>query len=61
MEPAFRAAKLQQPNGMIVLTSPIFNSGRRNILDLSARHGLPTLLPSQAIRTRAGSSRTAQM
>jgi putative ABC transport system substrate-binding protein len=30
---------------MIVLTSPILNSGRRAIADLAARHRLPTLLP----------------
>jgi putative ABC transport system substrate-binding protein len=28
-----------------VLTSPIFNTGRRAIAELSARHRLPTLVP----------------
>ena len=30
---------------MVVLTSPIFNSGRREIGELAARHRLPTLVP----------------
>jgi putative ABC transport system substrate-binding protein len=30
---------------MIVLTSPVFNSGRRDIADLGARYRLPTLVP----------------
>ena len=30
---------------MIVVTSPIFNSGRREIAALAARHRLPTLVP----------------
>jgi putative ABC transport system substrate-binding protein len=30
---------------MIALTSPIFNSGRQAIIDLAARHRLPTLVP----------------
>jgi putative ABC transport system substrate-binding protein len=29
----------------VVLTSPIFNSGRREIGELAARHRLPTLVP----------------
>jgi putative tryptophan/tyrosine transport system substrate-binding protein len=45
IEPAFRAAMRERSNGMIVLTSPIFNSGRREIVDLAARHRLPTLVP----------------
>ena len=45
MEPAFQAAMRKRPNGMIVLTSPIFNSGRRTIVELAAQHRLPTLLP----------------
>ena len=45
IEPAFRVAMRQRPNGMAVLTSPIFNSGRREIAELAARNRLPTLLP----------------
>jgi putative ABC transport system substrate-binding protein len=45
IEPAFRAAMGERPNGMVVLTSPIFNSGRREIGELAARHRLPTLVP----------------
>jgi putative tryptophan/tyrosine transport system substrate-binding protein len=45
IEPAFRAAMHYRPNGMIVLTSPIFNTGRRRIAELAARNRLPTLLP----------------
>jgi ABC-type uncharacterized transport system substrate-binding protein len=43
--PAFREAMRNRPSGMIVLTSPIFNSGRREIAALAARHRLPTLVP----------------
>ena len=42
---AFDAATRTHPNGMVVLTSPIFNSGRRSIIELAARHRLPTLVP----------------
>lgn len=45
IEPAFRTAMREKPTGMIVLTSPILNSGRRTIIELAARHRLPTLLP----------------
>jgi len=45
IEPAFRAALRERPDGMVVLTSPIFNTGRREIRDLAARHRLPTLVP----------------
>ncbi len=45
IEPAFSAAMRDRPNGMIVLTSPIFNAGRRRIAQLAARNRLPTLLP----------------
>jgi putative ABC transport system substrate-binding protein len=44
MGPAFGAAMKQRANGMVVLTSPIFNSGRRNIVELAAYHRLPTVL-----------------
>jgi putative ABC transport system substrate-binding protein len=45
IEPAFREAIRERPNGMVVLTSPIFNTGRRDIVELAARHRLPTLVP----------------
>ena len=45
IEPAFRSALQHRPQGMLVLTSPIFNSGRRLIADLAARYRLPTVLP----------------
>jgi putative ABC transport system substrate-binding protein len=45
IEPAIRAAIRKRPNGMIALTSPIINSGRRAIIELAARHRLPTLVP----------------
>jgi putative ABC transport system substrate-binding protein len=43
--PAILAAIRERPNGMITLTSPIFNSGRRAIIEIAARHRLPTLVP----------------
>ena len=45
IERAFRAAMRERPNGMIVLTSPIFNTGRRDIIGLAARDRLATLVP----------------
>ena len=45
IESAFRVAMRERPNGMIVLTSPIFNTDRRNIADLGTRYRLPTLVP----------------
>ena len=45
IEPAFRTAMRDRPNGMVVLTSPIFNTARRDIAELAARHRLPTLVP----------------
>ena len=45
IEPALRDALRVRADGMIVLTSPIFNSARREIAALAARHRLPTLLP----------------
>lgn len=45
IEPAFRAAMHERPNGMVVLTSPIFNTGREKIVELEARYRLPTLVP----------------
>ena len=45
IESAFRVAMRERPNGVVVLTSPVFNSGRREIAGLAARNRLPTLLP----------------
>jgi putative ABC transport system substrate-binding protein len=45
LQPAFLAALRDRPNGMVVLTSPIFNTGRRDIGELAARYRLPTLVP----------------
>jgi putative tryptophan/tyrosine transport system substrate-binding protein len=45
IEPAVRAAMRERPSGMIALTSPLFNAGRRTIIELAARYRLPTLVP----------------
>jgi len=45
IDSAFSGAMRERANGMISLTSPIFNSGRQSIIDLAARHRLPTLVP----------------
>ena len=45
IEPAVRAAIRERPSGMIALTSPLFNAGRRTVLELAARYRLPTLVP----------------
>jgi putative tryptophan/tyrosine transport system substrate-binding protein len=45
IERAVQGVMSQKPNGMIVLTSPVFNSHRRDLAALTTRLGLPTLLP----------------
>jgi len=45
IEPAVRAVMRERPNGMISLTSPLFNAGRRTIIEQAARYRLPTLVP----------------
>jgi putative tryptophan/tyrosine transport system substrate-binding protein len=45
IEPAFVRAMRDSPHGMVVLTSPIFNSGREHIVRLAADNRLPTVLP----------------
>jgi putative ABC transport system substrate-binding protein len=54
IESAFRAALRERPNGMIVLTSPVFNSGRRDIIAIAARHHLPTVFPFPGYATDGG-------
>ena len=45
IDAAFRTAMRRHPGGMIALTSPIVNSGRRMIAEVAARERLPTLVP----------------
>jgi putative ABC transport system substrate-binding protein len=45
IERAVQAAVHERANGMIVLTSPIFNTGRRILAAVTRRHRLPALLP----------------
>ena len=45
IEPAVRTAIRERPSGMIALTSPLFNAGRRTVIALAARYRLPTLVP----------------
>ena len=54
IERAFQAAMRERPNGMSVLTSPIFNSGRQGIIAIAARHHLPTLVPFPGYATDGG-------
>ncbi len=54
IDEAFRSALRERPNGMIVLTSPLFNTGRRKISELAARHRLPTLVPFPGYATDGG-------
>jgi putative ABC transport system substrate-binding protein len=54
IERAVQAAMRERPNGMIVLTSPVFNSGRRDIIAIAARHRLPTLFPFPGYATDGG-------
>ncbi len=44
-ETAFRTAVGQHANGVIALTSPVFNTGRRRIAEIALSHRLPTIMP----------------
>jgi putative ABC transport system substrate-binding protein len=44
-ETAFRTAARQHATGVVALTSPIFNTGRRRIAELALNHRLPTVMP----------------
>ncbi|MBI3635658.1 MAG: ABC transporter substrate-binding protein [Candidatus Rokubacteria bacterium] len=45
IDDAFRTAVQERANGVVVLTSPLFNAGRKRIIELEAQHRLPTVLP----------------
>jgi putative ABC transport system substrate-binding protein len=42
---AFRAAAAGKAGAMLVLSSPVFNSARREIVDLTAKHRIPAIMP----------------
>lgn len=42
---AFRTAASQGANGMVALTSPVFNTGLRRMAQVAISHHLPTLVP----------------
>ncbi len=44
-EGAFRAAAKERARAMLVLSSPVFNSARKQIADLAAKHRLPAIMP----------------
>ncbi len=44
-EGAFRAAARERAGAMLVLSSPVFNSARKQIADLAAKHRLPAIMP----------------
>ena len=41
---AFRSAVRQRAGALLILTSPVFNSARRQIADLAAKHRLPAIM-----------------
>ena len=42
---AFRAAAEARAGAMLILSSPVFNSARREIADLATKHRMPALMP----------------
>ena len=42
---AFRSALKERAGAMLVLSSPVFNSSRKQIADLAARNRLPAIMP----------------
>ena len=42
---AFRAATAGRAEGMLVLSSPVFNSARKQIADLAVMHRMPAIMP----------------
>ena len=44
-EGAFRAVAKDRAQAMLVLGSPVFNSARKRIADLAAKHRLPAIMP----------------
>ena len=42
---AFRSARKERAGAMLVLSSPVFNSSRKQIADLAARNRLPAIMP----------------
>ena len=51
---AFRTAASQGANGLVALTSPIFNTALRHMAELAIRHGVPTLVPFPAYAKSGG-------
>ena len=43
IESAFRAANKGQADGLVVVTSPILSTQRRQLADLAVKHRLPTI------------------
>jgi putative ABC transport system substrate-binding protein len=42
---AFKSAVAAQADAMLILSSPVFNSARRQIVELTMKHRLPALMP----------------
>ncbi len=44
-EAVFRSAIVARAGAMVILSSPVFNTYRRQLVDLSSRHRLPAIMP----------------
>ena len=44
-EPAFASAAKHKSEALLALSSPVFNSARKQIAELAAKHRLPSLMP----------------
>jgi len=44
-EAVFRSAISARAEAMVILSSPVFNTYRRHLVDLAAKHRLPTIMP----------------
>ena len=56
-EEVFRAATRARAESILVLSSPIFNTYRRTLVQLAAKHRLPAVMPFPFLRMMADSSR----
>lgn len=53
-ERAFESAAKQRAEAVLALSSPVFNSARKQIAELAVRHRIPTLMPFPAFADEGG-------
>jgi putative ABC transport system substrate-binding protein len=53
-EEAFRSATRAHAGGVLALSSPVFNTYRRTLVELAVKHRLPTIMPFPLFATDGG-------